>query len=61
MQVGPEGKMTQLMLLPIDPEFEPASGLRPVPIGGRRRRRSPRVAVGAPGYLSVRAAAERLE
>ena len=55
--------MSQLSLLPIDPQE--LSETRPTPRVVRLRRRTPRVlaprtAVGAPGYLSVRAAAERL-
>ena len=53
--------MNQLSLLPIEAfgPVEPRSNLVSLPsrAGGRR---SPRIAAGAPGYLSVRAAAERL-
>ena len=54
--------MNQLSLLPIeDPgTVEPRSNLVSLPAraGARRARRVP---AGAPGYLSVRAAAERLD
>ena len=55
--------MNQLALLPIEPGSS-AEG-RPAPRPVRLHRRgspvaAPRTAVGAPGYLSVRAAAERL-
>lgn len=53
--------MSQLVLLPLDgPESaETASASRLVRMP-RRPGRAPRVALGAPGFLSVRAAAERL-
>ncbi len=55
--------MNQLSLLPIDPRE--STETRPSPRLVRLRRRTarvsaPRTAVGAPGYLSVRAAADRL-
>src|SRR5688572_5080911 len=54
--------MSQLSFLPIDPtqatEARPSARLLRLPRG--RARLAPRTAVGAPGYLSVRAAAERL-
>ena len=54
--------MNQLALIPLDgleaPAGEP-SGSKIVRMPGRAGR-APRVAVGAPGFLSVRAAAERL-
>lgn len=55
--------MTQLALLPLD-ALETNDGA--VTLSGRlvrmlaRSRRAPRTAVGAPGFLSVRAAADRL-
>ena len=54
--------MSQLSLLP----SEECGPVRPrtnlVALRGRgARRRGPRVAIGAPGFLSVNAAAERLE
>ena len=55
--------MTQLSLLPVDskPSVEGPSRPGLVPLRGRSvRRLAPRTAVGAPGYLPVRAAAERL-
>lgn len=66
--------MNQLSLLPIDtmPAAEARRSREPVALGDARERRggtralrpsprlAPRTAVGAPGYLSVRAAAERL-
>jgi excisionase family DNA binding protein len=55
------GIMSQLALLPIDgqdaADAQPSSRLVRMP---RRPGRAPRIAVGAPGFLSVRAAAERL-
>jgi excisionase family DNA binding protein len=56
--------MNQLALLPLDTIETNETGnqgtsARLVGIPGRSRR-SPRTAVGAPGFLSVRAAAERL-
>jgi excisionase family DNA binding protein len=56
--------MNQLALLPLDTieAREPAarqSSARLVSMPGRARQ-SPRTAVGAPGFLSVQAAAERL-
>jgi excisionase family DNA binding protein len=56
--------MNQLALLPLEtietrtPADQPAAG-RLVTLPGRSRQ-SPRTAVGAPGFLSVRAAADRL-
>jgi excisionase family DNA binding protein len=56
--------MNQLALLPLDtiesrqPEAR-QSGARLVSMPGRVRR-SPRTAIGAPGFMSVQAAAERL-
>jgi len=55
--------MTQLALLPIDTSAPaaPRPGPGVVRLSGRgARRRGPRTAQGAPGYLPVRAAAERL-
>jgi excisionase family DNA binding protein len=56
--------MNQLALLPLDTietaaPVERRAAARLVRMPGRGRR-SPRTAVGAPGFLSVRAAAERL-
>jgi excisionase family DNA binding protein len=56
--------MNQLALLPLDtletsPSATREASARLVRISGRARQ-SPRTAVGAPGFLSVRAAAERL-
>jgi hypothetical protein len=53
--------MNQLSLLPID-EIEPGEPRTNLVALPRRAapRRAPRTAVGAPGYLSVAAAAERL-
>ena len=54
--------MNQLSLLPIDDlgSVEPRSNLVRLPrrVGAGR---APRIAAGAPGYLSVRDAAERLD
>ena len=53
--------MNQLALIPLD-TLEPAvrqPGSRIISMPGRAGR-APRVAVGAPGYLSVRAASEQL-
>jgi excisionase family DNA binding protein len=52
--------MNQLSLLPIDPSTTEDHPSRPVTLAPRRVGRAPRMAVGAPGYMSVRAAAERL-
>ena len=55
--------MSQLSFMPIDPnpptETRPPARLLRLPRA--RARLAPRTAVGAPGYVSVRAAAERLE
>jgi len=56
--------MTQLAFLPLDmPEAHDPSGQPPaarlVRMPGRSRQ-APRTAIGAPGFLSVRAAADRL-
>jgi excisionase family DNA binding protein len=51
--------MNQLVLLPLDDIEARAPAGRLVQLPGRTRR-SPRTAVGAPGFLSVRAAADRL-
>src|SRR5438876_793620 len=55
------GTMSQLALLPFDAPAEgdgqPSSRLVRMP---NRVGRAPRVAVGAPGFVSVRAASERL-
>ena len=53
--------MNQLSLLPIDDlgQAEPRSNLVSLPARAGARRARP-VAAGAPGFLSVRAAAERL-
>jgi excisionase family DNA binding protein len=57
--------MNQLALLPLEsidskaPAEQAAAG-RLVTLPGRSRQ-SPRTAIGAPGFLSVRAAAERLD
>src|ERR1044071_1104273 len=58
--VGEEA-MNQLALLPLDTieTKDAAAPGRLVSIPGRARQ-APRTAVGAPGFLSVRAAAERL-
>jgi len=57
--------MNQLALLPLDtletnesPKTGPSARLVRMP---RRSRQSPRTAIGAPGFLSVQAAAERLD
>ena len=55
--------MNQLVLLPIEPGSSVGSRpmARPVRLRPRGTRvAAPRTALGAPGYLSVRAAAERL-
>jgi len=56
--------MNQLALLPLETIETRSSVEQPVPARlvsmPRRGRQSPRTAVGAPGFLSVRAAAERL-
>src|SRR3954469_500940 len=57
------GTMNQLALIPLDGLDSPLSersGSRLVRMPGRQGR-APRIAVGAPGFLSVRAAAERLD
>jgi excisionase family DNA binding protein len=57
----PGGAMNQLALIPLD-TLEPSvrqPGSRIISMPGRSAR-APRVAVGAPGYLSVRAASEQL-
>lgn len=56
--------MSQLALLPLESietneSARPGASTRLVRMPGRTRQ-SPRTAVGAPGFLSVRAAAERL-
>src|SRR5918999_2792822 len=58
------GTMNQLVLLPLDTietseSTEQQAPARIVRMPGRARQ-SPRTAIGAPGFLSVRAAAERL-
>ena len=55
--------MNQLVLLPTESDSAVRSrpSIRPVRLHRREARvAAPRTAVGAPGYLSVRAAAERL-
>jgi excisionase family DNA binding protein len=51
--------MNQLALLPLDDIETKAAGGRLVHLPGRTHQ-SPRTAIGAPGFLSVRAAADRL-
>lgn len=58
------GSMSQLALLPLDTietsqSARPGAPTRLVRMPGRARQ-SPRTAIGAPGFLSVQAAAERL-
>jgi excisionase family DNA binding protein len=53
--------MSQLVLLPFDgPEAADGESSARLVRMPARSGRSPRIAVGAPGFLSVRAAAERL-